>query len=514
MAIETEFKFNISRNQRRSVMAGFRRDTVETFDFETTYFDTADLDLKSRGMQLRLRKDGERVIQTFKSKTPATGPFGRAEHEIAVTDGKINVAHVKDQLPEDMKDAFSSWHLQEQFQTRFRRVSCQVSKGSFSAEECFDTGDIVAAKRSSDISEVEIELKSGPLPEYSSTCLDFLKRVPAGILLEGKAARGFRLAQNTTPCAVVGIKKPLDGMATLPDAILLLLRRHFSHFLDNHPAVVSNGAPPAVHQMRVGIRRLLATLHSFGPVLDVGPARSVLAELRGVFSKLGPIREADVFLSENLPDIGLAGLSNDQASLLQIEITRFRAERHAQLTEMLTSADFARLVVRLNDWVEGCSWLAQNTPLDVLLTQRRVREFGAVRLRELQKNLFKKARKARQGGLDEWHAARIAAKKLRYASTPLIPTLLGPTAAASYEARLSDLQDGLGALNDLNTISALLGDVGNGVQQKRRSQFETATAFCKGWSAGMSRSVITDSDLLLRSFEKFQKDLGEGDGHS
>lgn len=509
MGLETEFKFQIGAEHRAAVLRGLRAAPAVQNDFETTYFDTPDHDLRNRGMQLRLRRDGARVVQTVKSKAREAGPFAREENELVVPDGTINTAHVRDALPAELKQQFDGWTLAPQFKTRFRRVSFRVAEGPFVAEESFDTGDIVTDRTTSEISEVEIELKCGPLPAYTAACLDFLDRVPAGLQLEGKAARGFRMALGTAPEAAFGAREPLDGGTALPEAILALMRRHFAHFLDNHPAVMRVGLSESVHQMRVGIRRLRALLQSFRPVLDLGAAQSLLNEFRAVFEMLGPVREADVFLAETLPELVQAGLGAARARTLAREVERFRAERYALLGGVLAGADFSRLVVRLNDWIEGRGWFAQSTPLDRLLLNRRVADFAGPRIQALERKLMRKARTARSGTLDDWHEARIAAKKLRYAAAPLIGTVLSAQAADIYADRLSALQDRLGGLNDLNTVQTFLAAVRDGVDVRLHGAFDEAREFCRGWSIGASRGVIAEADRMLHEFETLRVRLDD-----
>lgn len=504
MAIETEFKFHIAAGQHARVVSGLSVGAAQRRDLESTYFDTDELDLRKRGMQLRLRRDGERVVQTFKSKSAETGPFGREEHEVETVDNLLNVKHMAAQLPKSLRNEVSAWKFKPQFQTRFQRLSVQLSDGAFMAEECFDRGEIISDTRRADISEVEIELKSGPLPAYSAACLEFLDRIPSGLLLEGKAARGFQLARDIEPKAVKGFSAPLNGDDNLPEAILALLRRHFAHFLGNQPAVMRGCAPNSIHQMRVGIRRLRATLQSFSPVLDLEPAKPMLGELRQLFGILGEAREADVFLQEILPTLRHAGMGDAHGDVLKHEIAAYRQAQCRKLSVVAGGADFARLMINLNDWIEGRRWLAQNTPLDGLLLRRRVREFAEIRLPALQQKLFKKVNRARSGGLDDWHDARIAAKKLRYASTPLIHALLAPDDAAEYTKRLAKLQDSLGELNDLNTISGFLTRVHSQVKQPKKAKFEAAGEFCRGWSVGKVPGIVQHADQLVGAFETLQ----------
>ncbi len=510
MAIETEFKFEVQAAQSAGVAKALTHGEACATTFETTYFDTDALDLKSRGMQIRLRRSEDRLMQTFKSKTLEAGPFGRIEAEMDVTDGTLNLRHLRAQLPKALRTDFDSWSLKPQFVTKFRRLSMNVGENGFLCEQSFDTGEIIANGQRSEIREFEIELIQGPMQAYSSACLEFLDRVPTGILLEGKAARGFRLACNGVPEAVAGNKEPLAGDMVLPDAILALLRRHFAQFLDNQPAVVRGGTPPAFHQMRVGIRRLRSVLQSFSPVLDLEGAKPLLDELRELFVQLGGVREADVFLGETLAELNRCGLRDDQSTLLKKEAARYRSQNYGALRTMLTSPGFARFVVRLNDWIESGSWLASDRPLDQLLQHRPLREFAEQRIRSLESRLFRKAQKARSGSLDDWHGARIAAKKLRYATTPMLATYFDDGHTTDYENRLSDLQDNLGMLNDLNTIKSFLAQVRSGVSRGRLADFDAAAEFCRGWSMGTTQVIVASSDALLHDFENFVKRANDG----
>jgi len=502
MAIETEFKFKIAAAQKRAVMRALDLPHAVSADYETTYFDTEALDLKSRGMQLRLRRSDEGMVQTFKSKTAEAGPFGREEREIAVDDGELNVRHFREHLPRDLRKQSRDWVLKPQFKTRFRRRRADIGSDGLIAEHCFDDGEIIADGERTPICEFEIELKKGPLAAYTGTCLAFLDKVPSTIQLEGKVARGFRLAQNVLPEPVKGIKGSLDGDMALDDAILLLLRRHFSHFLDNHPAVITSGISGSVHQMRVGMRRFRATLQSFRPVIDNDSARSLLGEMRTIFTELGAVREADVFLEIGLPALDKAGLGAPLVKVLRQEVERFRAKRYRAVRSHLTDAAFSRLVVRLNEWIDGGGWRARARPLDQLYGHRLVHEFAVRRIDKLQNRLFKKVRRARSGTLDDWHDARIAAKKLRYASAPLASAYLDEDAAASYAARLEEVQDALGQLNDFGTIPDFLAQLRGGVRAANAKRFDAATEFSRGWSAACVPPVIERSDELMRDFEQ------------
>ena len=91
------------------------------------------------------------------------------------------------------------------------------------------------------------------------------------------------------------------------------------------------------------------------------------------------------------------------------------------------------------------------------------------------RRLAKAARRLANGGVDERHAIRIAAKKLRYA-TEFFATLFPARRARVYRKALAVLQDELGAFNDAavapRVAAALAGPTA------------AATVAIESWSAG------------------------------
>ncbi|HEX9343841.1 MAG TPA: CHAD domain-containing protein, partial [Actinomycetota bacterium] len=65
---------------------------------------------------------------------------------------------------------------------------------------------------------------------------------------------------------------------------------------DNEAGVRLGDDPEAVHQARVGIRRLRSTLRTFRSVLDREWSGALRAELAWIADLLGAVRDADVLL--------------------------------------------------------------------------------------------------------------------------------------------------------------------------------------------------------------------------
>ena len=180
----------------------------------------------------------------------------------------------------------------------------------------------------------------------------------------------------------------------LPQAILRILRQGFQHFLDNYPAVTLAGEPEGIHQMRVAVRRLLSAIRMFAPLLRLEDTRGLFQALKTFFTQLGGVREADVFISETLPPLAAAGLGKTLESVLRREIAAFRAAAYERARTELTSAEFARLVVQLNDWIESKNWLKADRPIDALLVERAAEDFAVPRIRALHAKLLKQGAKA------------------------------------------------------------------------------------------------------------------------
>src|SRR5262249_38574145 len=200
------------------------------------------------------------------------------------------------------------------------RISHEFANDSGATRTSFDSGHIDAAGRKELISEVELKLRRGALNAYAEGCLSFLGRTPAALLAESKAARGYRLASGEQPSAVHAGRFTISSNVPLPQAIVCNLRHSFQHFLDNHPAATLRGTPESIHQMRVALRRLRSAIGVFSPVLCLEGANGLVDELKALFSKLGQVREADVFIGETLPTLSRMGLGVVAEKVLLTEV--------------------------------------------------------------------------------------------------------------------------------------------------------------------------------------------------
>jgi len=503
---ETEIKFAVEKGRKPSVMEGIGERAREPSTYETIYFDTDNLALRRHRLELCVRNRDGRLTQKMKARAQSGNVLACQSHEIVLSDLQPNLDHARAWLPPNIRDVISQSSLSARFRTSFSRISHQFKSDACITRTSFDEGYIEATGQSELISEVEVKLRDGSLGSYTKQCLSFLDRVPAALLVESKAERGYRLASGELPRVVKASHLAVPWNLPLPEAILRILRHSFQHFLDNHPAVTLSGEPESIHQMRVAIRRLRSAIRMFSPVLRFEGANSLLESLKALFAKLGEVREADVFVGETLPCITQAGLGARLESVLLRRITAFRDHVYREARNELMSPEVARLVVQLNDWIETGNWLKADRPIDVLLVERSAEDFAVPRMRALYAKLLKQGSKARNGTLDDWHRTRVAAKKLRYAGEPLFGALAPKIDAERLSKQLSRLQTSLGRLNDLQTVTPFLARVRPYVQARSRRGFEAAEQFCRGWSVAAAAILVEHAEDAMEGFAKIGLD--------
>ena len=503
---ETEIKFAVEKGREPILLEGIGKSACQPSTYETIYFDTDDLDLKRHRLELRVRSKDGRLTQRIKARPHAGNRLACQLHEILLSALEPNLDHARALLPPNIRDVISPSALKPRFRTKFSRISHRLASDACTTQTSFDQGHIEAAERSELISEVEFTLKGGGLGSYIKECLSFLDRVPAALLVESKAARGYRLASGELPRAVSAPHLAVPWNLPLPEAIMRILRHSFQHFLDNHPAVTLGGAPESIHQMRVAMRRLRSATRMFSPVLRLEGANDLLEGLKALFAKLGEVREADVFAGQTLPCVTQVGLGARLESVLLREITTYRERIYREARGELMSPEVARLTVQLNDWIESANWLKADRPIDVLLLDRSAADFAVPRIRALHSKLLKQGAAARHGTLEDWHRTRIAAKKLRYAGEPLFGALAAEIDTEKLSKRLSRLQTSLGRLNDLQTITPLLARIRPYVQNRSRRSFEAAEQFCRGWSSAAGATLIKRAEDNMEGFAKIGLD--------
>jgi inorganic triphosphatase YgiF len=175
-------------------------------ELSNSYFDTLNRDFRKNDMGLRIRGCQHHYEQTL--KTAGKGVAGlqqRPEYNISLGLHQHSVPEKPDLslFPADVWPSF--FNLPEvqktlicQFSTQFiRSVFLLTWSDRTQVELVWDRGQVLASGRSDAINEIELELKHGSVDILFSLGQQIAELMPVTIGLLSKAARGYRLMDET-----------------------------------------------------------------------------------------------------------------------------------------------------------------------------------------------------------------------------------------------------------------------------------------------------------------------------
>ncbi|MBF8673164.1 inorganic triphosphatase [Pseudomonas fulva] len=172
----------------------------QTRELLNQYFDTPERALAEARVALRLRRDGDTVIQTLKCRgTSVAGLSERNEHEWQLDKVKLDLKKLDDSCwPAQLAD-LDKKTIKPLFTTDFTREYAEIAWGRGKAkvviEAALDRGFVIAGKRKEAICELELELREGEpaaLLELAAELSASAALMPCDI---SKAERGYRLLE-------------------------------------------------------------------------------------------------------------------------------------------------------------------------------------------------------------------------------------------------------------------------------------------------------------------------------
>jgi CHAD domain-containing protein len=203
--------------------------------------------------------------------------------------------------------------------------------------------------------------------------------------------------------------------------------------------------PDALHQMRIQLTRLRATIAFFAPMLAGAELRRLKRELRWLNRRLGAARDIDALVARQTRGGGRP-LSVDQ----QIALDRKWLDGHARLRKALNGSRHARLLRDLTTWIGQGNWSRKPDAEQTALLDEPVGARSARVLRGWHDRLAGRGRKLHRLGDAKLHRLRLKTKRLRYAIADFGAAAPGrsPAWAARMEEQLRRAQRVLGDLND------------------------------------------------------------------
>jgi triphosphatase len=218
----------------------------------------------------------------------------------------------------------------------------------------------------------------------------------------------------------------------------------------------------------------------------------IKSELKWLTGELAPARDLDVYVRSKIKP--LRGAAPRGMKELTAALTARRHAAFDRAKAAVASPRYRFLLLDTLQWLENGDWAQRSRRKG----QRPIDRYAADILARRTKKAMEKAKKLRELDARQRHKLRIAIKKLRYAADffgRLFPGHKTKKRLSAFQTRLKDLQDHLGALNDIQVHQKFVPKLASGMPRAKGRQ----RAFAAGVVSGHEQSEI---EPLLNSAAK------------
>src|SRR6516164_9939008 len=182
------------------------------------------------------------------------------------------------------------------FETRVKRTVYQIADNARVIALMVDQGTIDTGDRSLPLCEIELELERGNVADLFEVARELIRVLPARLAFKSKSELGYELTEGGPDTPVKAATIDLLANMCTRDAFKMIGLACLKQVVDNVPALIKSD-PEGVHQMRVGLRRLRATMSLFAGLLRGPETVGIKAELKWLTGELGPAREFEVLVN-------------------------------------------------------------------------------------------------------------------------------------------------------------------------------------------------------------------------
>jgi len=435
-ATETELKFRLGPGAVVRLSGHPALQGPQTSQsLRSVYFDTPDGLLRAAGCGLRVRSTPDGFVQTLKRQT-APGQTARDEWEVPVASEALDRAALR-ATPAHKLLKGRRRDLAARFATTVVRRIRMVDWEGARIEVAFDAGELSADEKREPIYELELELKAGAPAALFSLARRLARDLAIVPVFESKAERGWRLADGISRCPRRAVATPLSSDATTAVAFRRIAMACLAQVSANAELLRVVRRPEAVHQMRVGLRRLRAAVGVFKPLLAETGREGIETELKWLAHEADAARDLDVFIRDIFHPTAQAAPSPELAPLGRHLLTA-RGQAYDRVLKAIASPRYALLMLETTAWIETAA-----------LPDDPVAPFAAAALDRLHHQVEQRARDLFDLDAEARHHLRIRTKRLRYAAEFFTDLFPARRRRARYLKALERLQDTLGALNDL-----------------------------------------------------------------
>lgn len=492
--IELKFDLNDSGLRKISEHPAFAAQ-ARTSQLRSVYFDTVNRDLQKTGLALRVRRRDKAIEQTLKAES-VNAPLERKEWSAAVEAEKPDLKALAETPAARILDGKAA-SLAPVFTTTVKRSSWLWKCGKSVVELSVDQGEISCGPRSEPICELELELKQGDPESLFDLASALNERACLPVGFQSKAERGFRLAAELGSRPEHAARLHIGPEMATADAFQHIARSCLAQVAANARLLGRHRSPEALHQLRVGLRRLRAALVLFRPIAGDGDYDKVKVETKWLAGELDAARDIDVFTHESFAPLEPQAPERAAVARLGVDLLQAQTAAYDRALQAIAAPRFADLMLRTTRWLEIGSWAQADEPVWERRREGRVDQFAADRLDSMRRKICKRARRLSHLDAQSRHRLRIKTKKLRYAAEFLTETFGQSGRQRRFMKPLEALQSALGDLHDISVAPELA------LEQIRDRSAEAG--FAAGLVVANRRTMACISEeAALKAFARFK----------
>ncbi|MCB5363436.1 CYTH and CHAD domain-containing protein [Pusillimonas sp. CC-YST705] len=501
--MERELALHVPAAARTAVARQMRAGQARRISLQARYFDTTTRELASAGIALRLRKEGRRWVQTLKA--PGPDALSRVEINHLRSGPELDLS-LYIGTPVEALLAKLSENLTLRYETRVTRLVSEAQVGEALIEVAYDQGSLLARDLELPISEVEFELKAGPMSALFDLSEQWLQAY--GLLLEArsKSQRGDALAQAAVqsggvarkpgdehaPLALFNARRAqaikLSGGMRLDEVYQACVTECLSQIVANTALAAGVDAEDAsrqqqveyVHQLRVGIRRLRSCWKLFQPWIP-RPEAEIMNQLKTAFNLFGASRDDDVVTLEIAPKLAQAGMPELQP------LAKSKKSAGTSAASVASSKELQTTLLRLLRHLIAMSETPPTAEADI-----RAEKALTQKLDEWVRKLAKEGGRFMRLPIEAQHDLRKKAKTLRY-NLDFCEDLLPRRSLQSVRVDLAHIQDVLGDLNDYYVAQSCY---------ERLVEQQPQAWFALGWLKAMQTQRQTQAQAAFKELRK------------
>jgi triphosphatase len=507
--VETELKFDldVAAAKRLRTELLLADAAGEEHALRSVYFDTPAFDLRAGGFALRIREDAGKRVQTVK-QSAGDGAFTRGEWECDVDGLQPDLAAIaRTPLGAVLKRAGRE-ALRPMFEVRVDRARRDVGVGGAVVEVALDRGLVAANGSDTPICELELELKSGETGSLFALARTLSEAAKLDLAFTSKAERGYALLEGEPRGALKAAAPALRRGDDAGQAFRAIAGACLSQIAGNARILRSARRPEALHQLRVGLRRLRSALSLFKPMLADDAFEAIKSELKWMTQQLNDARNLDVFIAQTFRRAAKQGADAPGLGAFGEALLAAQTRAYDQAETAVRSPRFRGMMLETAAWIEAGKWTAMDEPSAAALRARPIKALASEILTRRRAKIDKKARRLEELEPAIRHKLRIQAKTMRYACEFFSALYAGKSGAAyaGFVAAMAEMQDTLGALNDIVVGRDLAARVAGALGETSGSAGDPRPAFAAGLLAG--QRAATEAELIkaaAKTCRRFKK---------